>query len=129
MNTFEASLESRDGGMVISFDGGELNIPTSRVSDGSLDGYVGKSIIIGIRPEDFHIEDEQKSLGNSSLIDTQVELSEQIGSGVYLYVLCGGKQLIATLPPSCAARHGESVRLAVDCDKLYMFDKDNEESI
>jgi multiple sugar transport system ATP-binding protein len=129
MNTFEAALETRDGGVVISFDGGELNIPTTRFSDGSLDSYIGKSVIIGIRPEDFHLEDDQKNLTNSSLLSAQVELSEQIGSGVYLYVMCGGKQLIATLPPSCAARHGESVRLAVDCEKLYLFDKDSEESI
>jgi multiple sugar transport system ATP-binding protein len=129
MNTFEASLERSDGGLTAKFDGGALPIPDSRLSSGSLDSYIGKSVILGIRPEGFHAESDQASLTSSCLIDARVELSEQMGSGVYLYVMCGTTQLIATLPTRSAARHGESVRLAVDCENLYIFDKDSEEII
>ena len=129
MNTLAATLERRDGGLVAVFNGGELTIPASRLYDGSLDGYVGKDVILGIRPENFHMESEHANIPNSCLINTRVELSEQMGSGVYLYVMCGDTQLIATLPTYGAARHGESVRLTIDCEKLYIFDKDSEEII
>jgi len=129
MNTFEATLERRDGGLVASFGDAELTVPESRFKDGSLDDHIGKSVIIGIRPESFHMEDEQANLTNCCFINAQVELSEQIGSGVYLYVMCGGTQFIATLPTRCTARHGESIRLAVECENLYIFDKDTEEII
>ena len=129
MNTFEASLEMRDGVLVASFDGGELTVPETRHSGSSFEGYVGKSVIVGIRPENFHLEDERADLANSCLISGRVELSEQIGSGVYLYVMCGGTQFIATLPTRGAMRHGEMARLIVDCENLYLFDKDSEEII
>ena len=129
INAFDATVESRDGSLFAIFDGGELAIPMPYLSAGSLDSYIGKSVIIGIRPESFYMEDECANIKCSSLINAKVELSEQIGSGVYLYVLCGKTQFIATLPARCTARYGDSVRLAVDCDELYIFDKDTEESV
>ena len=129
MNTLEAVLEWRNGSIVAIFDGGELTIPAYRSEDGSLNSYIDKSIIIGIRPENFHLESEYASITNPCLIDARVELSEQMGSGIYLYVICGSTQLIATLPTHGAARHGDNTRLVVDCDKLYLFNKDSEEII
>jgi len=129
MNNFEAELQRRDGGVAAVFDGGVLTIPASRLADGSLGSHIGKSVILGVRPEDFHLESEHASIVSSCLIDARVELSEQMGSGVYLYVMCGSTQLIATLPTQGAARHGENVRLGINCDKLYIFDKDSEEII
>ena len=129
MNTIEAVLKRRDGGIAAVFDGGALSIPAARTADGSLDNYIDKEVIIGIRPECFYLEKESVSVKNPCMIDARVELSEQIGSGVYLYVMCGTSQLIATLPTHGAARHGENVRLAVDCDKLYIFDKDTEQRL
>jgi hypothetical protein len=43
--------------------------------------------------------------------------------------MCGETQFIATLPKRCAARHGEIVRLAIDCENLHIFDKDSEERV
>ena len=129
MNTFDAELVQRDGKLLAVFDCGELPVPVERFGDRVLDDYIGKRIIAGIRPESFYPESESVNLNNAGLIDSQVELSELMGSGVYLYVSCGSKRFIATLPVSSAARHGTKVRLAVDCDKMYLFDKDTEELI
>ena len=129
MNTLEAVLERHDSVLKAVFDGGELIIPSSRLADGLFDSYIGKSIIVGIRPENFHLESERKNFAASCLIDARAELSEQIGSGIYLYVMCAGTQLIATLPTHGTTRPGESIRLGVDCEKLYIFDKDSEEII
>ena len=126
MNAFNAKLVRRYGGLFAAFDGGELPIPDSRLRAASLDGYIGKNVIIGIRPESFHLESERANLTTVGLLNAQVELSELMGSGVYLYVSCGSTPLIATLPVSGAARHGASVRLAIDCEKLYIFDAEAE---
>ena len=126
MNTFDATLIGRDGLLYAKFDGGELPLPMSRFSDGSLEEYLDKTVIIGIRPENIHPESEQRLLETVGLIDATVELSELMGSGVYLYVTCGTTQIIATLPVGSAARHGTPVRLAVDCEKIYIFDKETE---
>ena len=126
MNTFVANIVQRDGGLFASFEGGELPIAVSRFSSGAFDDYIGKSVIFGIRPEDFHLESEHSDSSCTGRIDAIVELSELIGAGVYLHVTCGSAQLIATLPVKGAARPGANVRLVVDCEKLYIFDKDSE---
>ena len=129
MNSFEAELIKRDSKVIAKFSGGELVIPESRYIEGAIDRFIGKSVILGIRPENFYMEDEHVNRPNSCLIAGSVELSEQMGSGVYLYVKCGETQLIATLPTRAAARHGEAVRLGIDCASLYIFNKDTEERI
>jgi len=126
MNTFSASLEKRDGTLFASFNCGELPIPASRLNSGALDNYIGKNVIIGIRPESFHPEGESTGTTTCGTLNGTVELSELMGAGVYLYVTCGCEQFIATLPVSAAARHGTDVRLAVDCEKLYIFDEDTQ---
>jgi len=128
MNFFEARLGERNGGIYASFNGGELPIPESRISEATC-SYIGKDVMMGIRPENFHLEDDCVNLKNPQTIEAGVELSEQMGSGVFLYVLCGNANLIATLPTRGIAKPGERVRLAVDCDKLYIFDKETEERV
>ena len=129
MNTFEATLVSRDGDLWATFDGGELPLPASRFSTGAFEEYIDKEVILGIRPESLYQASEENNLAYPGMIDAQVELSELMGAGVYLYVSCGSTQLIATLPVTAAARHGTDVRLAIDCEKVYLFDKDSEERI
>ena len=126
MNTFAATLEQRDGGLFASLDCAQLPIPASRLGGGALDGYIGKSLVIGIRPESFHPESESSGLETFGLMTGTVELAELMGAGVYLYISCGCAQFIATLPVSAAARHGTEVRLAVDCEKLYIFDEESQ---
>ncbi|MCL2045136.1 MAG: sn-glycerol-3-phosphate ABC transporter ATP-binding protein UgpC [Oscillospiraceae bacterium] len=129
MNTFDATLLYRDGSLWISFDGGELMLPNSRFASDTIDRYIGKDIIVGIRPESLYLESEKNSISYPGVIEAKVELSELMGAGVYLYVSSGSTQLIATLPVNAAARPGSDVRLAIDCEKLYLFDKESEERI
>jgi multiple sugar transport system ATP-binding protein len=121
MNIFEATLIKRDGDIFAVFDGGEMQLPMSRFGGGVIDYYIDKSVFIGIRPEDFYMERDSANLKYTSTINAEVELSELMGSGVYLYVKCGSTHLIATLPVIAAERHGTSVKLVADCEKLYIF--------
>ena len=126
MNTFTATIIQRDGALFASLDCAELPVPASFIKSGVLDEYIGKTLIVGIRPESFHLESENSGLATFGFLGGTVELSELMGAGVYLYITCGCTQFVATLPVSGAARHGTNVRLAVDCEKLYMFDEDSQ---
>ena len=129
MNTFQAKLLHRDGGLRAAFDGGELPLRGKRYESAKISEYIGKEITIGIRPESIYQDSEFANLSNAGIIEAKVELSELMGAGVYLYVSCGTTQFIATLPVNAAARPGTDVRLAVDCEKVYLFDIDTEERI
>jgi multiple sugar transport system ATP-binding protein len=129
MNTFEAVVTQRDSGLCVTWDGGELPVPDFHLQNGSLSPYVGKSVIVGIRPESFSLEGECQNLPISGLINARVELSELMGAEVYLHVRCGKNKLIAKLPAHGAARPDVGVRLAVDCERLYLFDRESEKAI
>ncbi|MDR0952315.1 MAG: sn-glycerol-3-phosphate ABC transporter ATP-binding protein UgpC [Oscillospiraceae bacterium] len=127
MNTFDAVLTKSEHGVSAVFDGGQLPLPPRLLADGALDSYIGKSVILGVRPESFCLEDQLPEV--CGMIDAGVELSELVGAEVYLYVKAGDTQLIATLPTRARANPGARVRLAVDCEKLYIFDKETEARI
>ncbi len=54
MNFAQASLDRGDGGATVSFAGYQLPVPASVFeAKPGLDGYLGKNVILGVRPSDF----------------------------------------------------------------------------
>jgi multiple sugar transport system ATP-binding protein len=86
MNFLKVNLQKHDGGLAAVF--GETRIPISRerLQDApDVEKYVGKEIILGVRPE--HIEDPQATEGfeNESSIVVKPQVIESMGSEKYIY--------------------------------------------
>jgi multiple sugar transport system ATP-binding protein len=97
MNLLEASLEPGEGGPHVSFGPHRLAIAEKAVREHpGLDRYLGRKVVLGIRPE--HLEDASLShdatLG--SVIDVTVELREELGSEVDMHCAVG----VAPLHPA-----------------------------
>ena len=122
MNFIDATVEKADSGFVICF--GDAKVPSDREE---LADYVGKTVVLGIRPEDFHAE-EQFNLG-SNVIDAYIDLDEMMGSESYLYLNYAGQKLVARVPSRYAKVTGENIELAVDVEKIHVFDKETEQAI
>ena len=52
-----------------------------------------------------------------------------MGAEIYLYTICEGQKIIVRAPNRVQARGGETIRLAIDRNKLHLFDKDTEKVI
>ena len=89
--------------------------------------YVGKTVVLGIRPEDFHAE-EQFNLG-SNVIDAYIDLDEMMGSESYLYLEYAGQKMIARVPARYAKKAEENIELAIDVETIHLFDKETEKAI
>ncbi len=92
-------------------------------------GYAGKTVVMGIRPEDLYDSDEMLEKYSSSVIEAKINVYELLGAEVYLYFDLEGANMTARVSPTTAARTGDSVKFALDVEKIHVFDKETELTI
>ena len=94
--------------------------------------YIGKRVIIGIRPEDIYEYEEARSSGfaeNSVGIRETVVTREMLGAEVILYFDEQYKTHAVRLEPSNQTKVGENIDLYFDPNKIHVFDIETEENI
>jgi multiple sugar transport system ATP-binding protein len=89
-------------------------------------GYVGKTVALGIRPEDLHDEEAYLVSSPASVIDATIRVYELLGAEVYLYFDVEDVNFTARVNPRTTARPGDTIKLALDLSKVHVFDKDTE---
>ena len=138
MNFIDATLKEEYGQYIVEFGSEDTKtsrgvkyqiiVPESKVND-ELGHYVGKEIILGVRPESIHDEEMYLSNASTGVINTYVELTEMMGAETYLYLLCEGVPLTARVSPRSTARPGDDIRVAIDPNRIHIFDKETEKAI
>lgn len=86
MNLLSARLVQADGGVWVRFGDARLALPRdSMAANPALQAYLGKDVVLGIRPE--HMDDAALHPGAdpASTIAVTVDLRESVGSDVYLH--------------------------------------------
>jgi len=89
-------------------------------------GYAGKTVVMGIRPEDVYDSDEMLEKYSGSVIEAKINVYELLGAEVYLYFDLEGANMTARVSPTTTARTGDSVKFALDVEKIHVFDKETE---
>ena len=92
-------------------------------------GYNGKTVTLGIRPEDLHDDEAYLAASPKSVIDATIRVYEMLGAEVYLYFDVNEANCTARVNPRTSARPGDTVKLALDLSKIHVFDKDTEQVI
>ena len=134
MNFINAVVEKKNGEYYISFCGNTIKIPNSKYlnekEENVIEEYVGKEIVAGIRPEALHDDKMYLEKFADSVIETDVEVTELMGAEIYLYLIAGEEQnLIARVASNSQARAGDKIRVALDPERIHLFDKDTERFI
>ncbi|MFE3449474.1 ABC transporter ATP-binding protein [Nonomuraea sp. NPDC059194] len=152
MNFATAELVRDGDGAAVSFAGFKLPIPESTFSDKpGLDQYIGKKLILGIRPSDF---EDSSAAGNHAngwaTLPAKAEVTEELGSEINVLFLidappvehkdtiaaqdadedeeaalplAGDKSLwTARVNARSHVRPGQSIDLVVDTHNLHFFD-------
>jgi multiple sugar transport system ATP-binding protein len=156
MNLVQAELVERDGGLGVAFGPHELAVPDAVVSSRpSLRQHGGRTVALGIRPEDF--DDPGGELPEERRLDVTVDIREDMGSEIYLHFavdappvtseavreVVGGEALaaadeqthhhgspfVARVQRGSTAREGQAARLAVDTARLHFFDLETGDGI
>jgi multiple sugar transport system ATP-binding protein len=127
MNFLDAELKSVDGRLVVETANFSLPIPPSKAE--AFRNYVGRRVIAGVRPEDIHDVDFQPGGIIPAIIEANVDVVEQMGNEIILYLEEGGKTIIARTDPRTQARVGQRLGVALNMDNVHIFDADTELSI
>ena len=106
----------------------EVIVPESKVTR-ELGNFVGKEIILGIRPESIHDEEMYLSNATTGVISCKVEITEMMGAEIYLYLDCEGIPLTARVSSRSTVRPGDEVKMAIDPNRIHIFDKETEDTI
>ena len=129
MNFMDVVLQKQGEEFVAMFGNFPIKLPKCKGDPKVLQNYVGKTISLGIRPENIHDEAAYMNMPTCSAIDVTIDLAELMGSEIYLYASSGDTKLIARVPPQSQARDGDAIKLALDCTKIHLFDKETEKTI
>ena len=133
MNFVDAVLREEYGQYVVEFGSNrgqiyQIIVPESKVNE-NLSRYVNKEIILGVRPESIHDEEMYLSNATTGVITADVEITEMMGAETYLYLVCEGIPLTARVSPRSTARPGDTISVAIDPNRIHIFDKETEKAI
>lgn len=128
MNFIDAELTKEGEHLFANFSGFKIKISAAQAA-GELKNYVSKNVWIGVRPEDIHAEEAFISIASDCVFDSKVELVEMLGSEVNLYLDVNGQKLIARTSARAEVKADTEVTLAIDANKLHIFDKETEKVI
>jgi multiple sugar transport system ATP-binding protein len=156
MNMIEAILESEDGRLVAKAGSQRLSLDKEMIAARpGLQGYMGRSVVLGIRPENL----EDVALAGDTPSDRRlkgtVELREALGSELMVHFKIdappaltedvrelaedvgeelpdhheGVTTIVARFGARSRVREGEPVEVAVDTESLHFFDPDTGQGI
>nr|MCU0466075.1 glycerol-3-phosphate ABC transporter ATP-binding protein [Anaerolineae bacterium] len=127
MNFFDATLVKRDGQLVV--DTGVYQIPVPAAKVDMFDKHAGKKIILGLRPEDIHDADYQPFGITPAKIEASVEVVEQMGNEMIVYLEEKSKSFVARTDPRTKAHIGNRMGFVVNTDNMHMFDAESKLSL
>ena len=90
------------------------------------EGYVGKTVVVGIRPEDVKDDPEFIAAHQDTKFKSTIRVYELLGAEVNLHYEIGDVTCTAKVNPRTTARPGDEVEFAMDVARLHVFDKETE---
>lgn len=129
MNFIDVTIVEKDGELYAQ--NSNINIKLNKGEHGILEekGYIGKEVVLGIRPEDIHIEDIFIENSLDSVFEAQVEIGELMGAEIYAYLKCGNNSITARFDGRYRVNIGDNLKLAMDTHRIHIFDKESEQAI
>ncbi|NLW78030.1 MAG: sn-glycerol-3-phosphate ABC transporter ATP-binding protein UgpC [Ruminococcaceae bacterium] len=128
MNFIDGKLLKDDKGYLADIGGEKLRIQPDKVN-AEMAAYVDKPVRLGIRPEDIRDDEAFLAEHPESIISAVVEVSELMGSEVYLYLDYKGTRMTARVAANTQSKTGNEVKVGVDTRKIHLFDPETEAAI
>ena len=129
MNFINGTLTKDGGDMYFNFEGCSIKLGAEKANDPALADYIGKEVVLGIRPEGLHDDALNLETYKESVLDAYVDVTELMGAEIYLYLKIGETNLISRVSSRSKSRAGDTVKIAFDTSRIHIFDKDTERCI
>lgn len=129
MNFIDAVVSEEGSDIFLTVDSYKLRVPVSKAKALKDNNYIGKTVILGVRPEDLHDEELFINSSPDSVLESEIKVYELLGAEVFLYFDVAGSQMTARVNPRTTLRTGDKARFAIDMEKIHIFDKETELTI
>ena len=131
MNFFKAQLVKEGNKLYSVFGNNKILVPESRAKRIIDDYYIGREVVMGVRPEDIHDEEIFISSNPDTVINAEIDVIEKLGNETILYMKVDGKEdyTVARIDARSQFAVGESVNLAIDANHIHFFDPETELTI
>lgn len=129
MNFLQGDLVQNGDAIYFRAPSVSIRIPEGRYPALKSAGVVGKSVVVGVRPEDIHDEEVLMSTYPESVVQGRIEVVEHMGAELYLHIVIGNQPIVARVSSRFDFRPGSDVKLALDVNKIHIFDPETEEAI
>ncbi|SES70733.1 ABC transporter ATP-binding protein [Anaerobranca gottschalkii] len=129
MNTIECQLYKNEKGYFALLKNNDtIMIPFEKGKMLEKRGYVGKEVILGIRPE--HItKKENEEINDEIELQGKVILREIMGSETFVHIQLGTQQIISKFTEGMDAKIDDNIEVILNSKKIFFFDKDTQENI
>lgn len=124
INFIDAKVKKVNSKYLLSFAGFEIQIPENKGGKDKFEKYVDKEVVMGVRPDDISIGDN-----STSNIETLIEVIEIMGSEMYLYTDLHSNKLTVRIPYMDNCKSGDMIKLAINTNKIHIFDKETQQTI
>ncbi|MCI8560357.1 MAG: TOBE domain-containing protein, partial [Dorea sp.] len=129
MNFVDATCKVKGNDVYLVAGPSEIKLAPEKAKKLIDGGYNGKTVVLGIRPEDVHDEPDFLAKSPETVIEAKIRVYEMLGAEVFLYFDYEGASMTARVEPSTKARTGDTVKFALDASKIHVFDKETEKAI
>ncbi|ARK31217.1 ABC transporter ATP-binding protein [Halalkalibacter krulwichiae] len=107
----------------------KIKVPEGKLKALKENGYSGKKVVLGVRPEDIHDELLFLEASPDSKIEATIDVAELLGAESYLYSKLEGQDFIARVDARSDFQNGQKIQLAFDMNKVHFFDPETEKRI
>ena len=149
MNFINCTLLKEGESAYLKFGEIKIKLPDGKAKNPDLQAYFGKEVIAGVRPEAIVDTPAQIAALKDSAFEAYVDVTELMGAEIYLYLVAnkveidealmakknvvidksGEVKLTARVSPRSTARGGDTIQIAIDTERIHIFDKDTEKCI
>ena len=124
MNFIDAKCSIQGDKATLTFGDYSVVLPDYKAKKLEEGGYNGKTVVLGIRPEDISDDPEMIQKNGDCVIESDVTGYELLGAEVLLYYSVAGANMTARVDSDTPARYGDHIKLAFDPHKIHVFDKE-----
>lgn len=126
MNFMDAKIAVNGGTVTAQVGDANITVPAAKAKALIEGGYDGKTVVLGIRPEDIHDSQMFIEASPNSVIEAKIRVYELLGAEVFLYFDYAGTQVTARVDPRTTAKQGDHIKFALDMEHAHFFDKETE---
>ncbi len=124
MNIAMVKISEENGEIIAREKGFEVSL-TGDLGN-KLKSYIGKEILMGIRPEDLEFTTKPETYNN---LKATVEVIEPLGAETHLYLNTKDHSVIARTSPNNIFKVGDEVDFSLNKKRIHFFDLETEKSI